>query len=515
MANGLDSPNRRAPRLDGESNTRGLQIMTIRTSLVGGAALGALFALALTPAANAATHHKRHHVAAPPVDSALKSEVETLKAQVDALQAREDQDATARQQTQDQVQALQGQLAQANARAERAEQQVQAQIETIPGVVDTAVAKATPKPVTGWWDNTTVGGTVFWDLTNINEQSPVSGNPNGGLSLGNASQTATTLPSGNTGHSPNGVNFDIKRAYLQVDHTFDQTFSADVTTDFTYDYATKATQLFIKKAYLQAKVDDALVFQVGGASQPWVPFVEDFYGYRYVENVLIDRTKFGTSTDWGVHAFGKLPLGDSGATFGYSLAATNGMGYKIAAYGGGDNRSSQMDFEGRVNLNYAGFVAAVGGYDGKLGQDYAGVTTYYAAERFDGLVGYANKDFRIAGEYMWASGAGPNSAEILSSAKPDTSDAYSIFGSWNFAPKFALFGRYDWVDPKEITHPTELNTYYNVGVSWEPVKVVDFALVYKHDEIDNGAFTDSNFATASSNIHGAYNEVGVWGQFKW
>ncbi|HTX47943.1 MAG TPA: DNA-binding protein [Caulobacteraceae bacterium] len=120
--------------------------MTIRTSLFGGAALGALLALALTPAANAAAHHKKHHVAPPPVDDGLRSEVETLKAQVDALQAREDQEAAARQQTQEQVQALQGQLAQADARAERAEQQVQAQIETIPGAVSEQVAAKLPKP---------------------------------------------------------------------------------------------------------------------------------------------------------------------------------------------------------------------------------------------------------------------------------------------------------------------------------------------------------------------------------
>jgi hypothetical protein len=485
--------------------------MTIRTSLLSGAALGALLAIALAPAANAATHHKHHAVARPAaVDPAIKAEVDALKSQVDALQAREDQDASERQQTQAQVQQLQGQLADANARAQRAEAKVESQIETIPGVVDTEVAKATPKPQTGWWNNTSISGRMYWDLTNIDERDSVG---NSGLSLGNAAQSATGIPSGDTGHNPSGVNFDIKRFYVSVDHTFSPTFSADITTDFLYDYLTKSTQLYIKKAYLTAKVSDGLVIQIGGADQPWVPFVEDVYGYRYVENVLIDRTKFGTSADWGIHAAGKLPV-TSDLTFGYAVAVTNGMGYKIPGFQAGANRSNAMDFEGRVNLNYKGFVAAIGGYDGKLGTDFSGVQTFHDAERFDALIAYTDSRFRLGGEYMWAS-ADVAASEVTSAAKPDTSDAYSVFGSFNISPKISLFGRYDWVKPREVTVPTQLNNYYNVGISWEPVKIVDFALVYKHDQIDNGAFTDSNFATAAGNVHGYYDEVGIWGQFRW
>jgi hypothetical protein len=119
--------------------------MTVRTSLFGGAALGALLAVALTPAANAATHHKHRRAHAPAMDGGLKSEVDALKAQVDALQARADQEAATGQQTQAQVQQLEGQLAEANARAERAEAQVQSQIQTIPGEINTAVAANKPK----------------------------------------------------------------------------------------------------------------------------------------------------------------------------------------------------------------------------------------------------------------------------------------------------------------------------------------------------------------------------------
>ncbi len=87
-----------------------------------------------------------------------------------------------------------------------------------------------------------------------------------------------------------------------------------------------------------------------------------------VENVLVDRTKFsGTSADWGANVLGTFDLG--GPMISYQVSALNGFGYKADPIGGGANRSKGIDFEGRINLTWDGFVAAVGGYDGKLGKD--------------------------------------------------------------------------------------------------------------------------------------------------
>jgi hypothetical protein len=121
--------------------------MTMRTALCRGAALGALLACAVAPAvANAATKH-HHHAARTRVvsDPAVKGEVEALKAEVDSLEAWKQSQEASTQQTQAQVQQLQGQLADANDRATRAEQQVAAQIQTIPGQVNQAVAAQAPK----------------------------------------------------------------------------------------------------------------------------------------------------------------------------------------------------------------------------------------------------------------------------------------------------------------------------------------------------------------------------------
>ncbi len=81
----------------------------------------------------------------------------------------------------------------------------------------------------------------------------------------------------------NGTGIDVKRFYLGVTHNFDDIWSANITTDFNYVSNDSESQIFIKKAYLQAKLSDAFIGRLGSADLPWVPFVEDLYGYRYVE----------------------------------------------------------------------------------------------------------------------------------------------------------------------------------------------------------------------------------------
>jgi len=461
-----------------------------------------LLACAVAPAAASAAPKHHRHANAGSSAAGVKSEVAALKAEVDSLEAWKSQQEANAQQTQAQVHRLQGQLADANQRADQAnqramhaEQQVDAQIETIPGAVKTEVARAAPKP--SWWNDTQISGRVYYDLTNISSASNV-GNP--GLSLG-----------ANGGHSPDGIHFDIKRMYIGIDHKFNDVFSANLTTDFLYDAGVGATQLYIKKAYIQAKASDLLIVRAGSADLPWAPFVEDVYGLRYIENTLIDRVKLGTSADWGVHALGSAPVGP--VKVSYQVSVINGAGYKKPGFIGETNRSDGMDFEGRVSASVGGLVAAIGGYDGKLGSDFDDIVAFHDARRFDALAAYTNRFFKIGGEYMWAN-ADVNAAQV-STLKADTSEGYSFFADVNVAPTFMLFGRYDWVEPRETTQPTLVNTYWNIGIQYEPTKIVDFALVYKHDEIDHGSFADQNFATTSINGHASYDEVGLWGQFRW
>ncbi|HEX3673176.1 MAG TPA: hypothetical protein VHU87_02790, partial [Rhizomicrobium sp.] len=301
---------------------------------------------------------------------------------------------------------------------------------------------------------------------------------------------------------------------LGVDHQFDDIWAANLTTDFTYDSTTGVTQLYIKKAYLQGKFADWLTVRLGSADLPWIPFVEDIYGYRYVENTLIDRTKFGTSADWGLHVGGNVADG----LFSYAISAINGNGYKKPGFVGGVNRTDGLDYEGRISMNLDGFTLGVGGYDGHLGAPH-NVMTHHDAERFDAIAAYKWDGLRVGVEYFKAK----NYTDVTST-NTDNDDGYSTFASYDFTPEWGIFGRYDWVKPTVKTAANVLvsdpkNTYYNFGVTYTPTKIVNISLVYKHDAVDDGFLTDQNGTIGGlaqgAGHSGTYNEIGVFTQLRW
>ncbi|MGA0599468.1 hypothetical protein ACO2Q3_02040 [Caulobacter sp. KR2-114] len=470
-----------------------------------GASIAALMcgvaAVGLAAPGVASAKARKHH-AAPAAPSASKAELDELRAEVQDLKAWKDSQAAAQAQTQADLNAARQAAADATARAEHAEAQVNAQIQTIPGEVQGEVKSQVAKsiPPKGWEGSTSVNGRMYWDVSSINQRSD---------------SLNTANPLTRTPGSSNGVGFDIKRFYVGIDHKFNDMFSANITTDFNYQSSLGQSAIYIKKAYLQAKFNDAFIVRAGSADLPWVPFMEDQYGNRYIENVMIDRDKFGTSADWGVHALGKF--GQNGM-FQYQVSVINGSGYKAVSTGTGSTRTHSVDVEGRLSMNVQHFTFAVGGYDGKLGKDTIGSLTR-SASRFDAAGIYNDGRFRVGVEYFkaWNYSAVP-----LASAK-DEAEGVSGFASFNINKQVAIFGRYDWVNPRQLTVPHGRDNYFNVGISYEPVKIVDFALVYKRDSIDNINLSTSNgsigpasgSAAAMLGRGGTYDEFGLWGQVRW
>jgi hypothetical protein len=430
-----------------------------RTLLLSGAAAGALMAFAVP--AQASTQSD-------------KAEIALLKAQVDALAARLDAAEAAQRSTQDQAAQAQATAAQAQATAANAD----AQIQTLPTQVKTAVAAIpAPTPKKSWADDTVVSGRMYFNLSNIEQKT-------------NGAKVA-----------PSGTGLEIKRFYLGVDHKFNDVYSANLTLDVNYVANDSETQVYVKKAYLQAKYSDALTVRLGSADLPWVPYAEDLYGYRYIENTVIDRDKFGTSADWGIHALGKF--GDSGLS--YAVALIDGAGYKAPL------RSKGMDVEGRLSYKVSDFNFAIGGYTGKLGKDIEGTlpVVRHTASRFDAIAAYTTKTVRVGVEYFSA-----EDWNTVTSVAADKSDGYSVFGSYRWDEKWSVFGRFDDVTPKKDLTPNLGDKYFNIGVTYSPTKIVDLALVYKRDKIDNGSLSTSN-GTIGGATDGTYDELGLFGQLRW
>jgi hypothetical protein len=480
-------------------------------ALLAAVAVGALIA----PAAHAAEKKHAHHAhAAVAKDTALKSEVEKLKAELAELRAEIHAQHEATAATQTQVATLQTQTSTVAQTASAA----QATASNADAKADTAVAKAeavktaeagTEKKVgaLAWAGDTKVGGTVFFNFSNVNQQS------NGAK------------------QSVNGTGFNLKRVYLSVDHKFSDVLSANITTDVSNvigetgnnNYATPAANtgtgaissiglvgkgLYIKKAYLQAKLDPALVIRAGASETAWVPYMENIYGHRYVENVLIDEYKLGNSADWGINASGDL----AGGLISYQVGVVNGAGYRSVQV------SNSVDLDGRLSVQYKGFFGAIGGYSGKLGKDTEGTVIAHTANRIDGALGYKSDLFTVGGEYTYAK----DFATVTTAAFEDKNEGWSVFANYNFLPKWSVFGRYDWIrQTNNTTAGTSVkNDYYNFGLQWEVAKTVDLSLVYKRAQA-------TNFGTAAGTIawqngtgsiggttNGTYDEVGLFGLIK-
>ncbi len=333
------------------------------------------------------------------------------------------------------------------------------------------MAVASTASAQSWADTTTVSGRMYYDLSDISTK--VDGTKSGA----------------------NGTGFDIKRFYIGIDHKFTDMFSANITTDFQYNSTLGATELYIKKAYLQASFSPQFNVRAGSTDLPWIPYAESIYGYRYVENTLSDKQKVGTSADWGLHALGTFGDATTGNTLSYQLSMINGNGYK------NPSRAKSMDFEGRVSavVGYQ-WNFAIGGYSGKLGQAAVGVATPQTAKRFNALAAWVGDHGRLGVEYFTAN---DYSAALVKSATPDKADGYSVFGTYRFNHDWSAFGRVDDVKPSKDLSPTKKDKYYNLGVTYSAFKNVDFSLVAKHDDL-----TSTGHKTTT-------DEVGLFAQFQY
>ena len=464
-------------------------------------ALAAVAAVLVTPVA-AEAKTKKHHVAAPATEGGLttaeqlrlaQEQISQLQAQLNAVAAK--LDATAASTT--------TQVAAANTAATSAATKADKALAAADAVKVAEVKTEKAVSLSSWAQGTKVGGQIFFNTSAITA--------NGYGATGNTRKTLER----------DGA-FQIKRAYLTFDHTFNKTFSVDVTADAESVVGSKTVDnggnnapavagartvqgLFLKYAYLQATIDPALVIKLGSAAQPWIPFVDGIEGHRYIDKNLTDQFSYGNSADWGVHVGGTL----FNKILSYDVAAVNGAGFRSP------QNTNHIDLEGRVSASYAGFTAGIGGYTGKLAASNTNTiatnATIRTASRLDALVAYQGKiagvGFSVGGEYLFAKNFSDKIVDGVSSA--DKARGEAIFGSITPFDKWSVFGRYNWVRSNALTHPQKADHAFFTGVQYEPVKGLDLALVYKHDSAD-GYFSGGNYnGFTGGNISSTVNTGGT------
>jgi hypothetical protein len=322
---------------------------------------------------------------------------------------------------------------------------------------------------------TTVGGKMYGDLT----YNHLTGN----------------------GHelSKSGIGTDVKRFYFSLGHRYNDIWSVHLTTDFKYESHETNTQLFVKTAYVQAKFSPLATVRLGSANMPWIPYDEGLYGFRYVENTLIDRLGFGHSADWGAHLLGKEGM------FNYAFSAVNGGGYH------NPTRTKTVDVGGRIGIEpLPGLNLAVGGYVGKLGNNDSGTATFHTAKRLDLVAAYVQPAYRVGFEYFKA-----YDWHRVASTTSDRGYGISAWGSVSPMRHITLFARFDYAKPSQDLQPGLTDYYFNVGAQYQAYKNVVLALAFKHEKQNNGSWKTSNTSVKPMQFNTVnYNEVGLWTQVK-
>ena len=359
--------------------------------------------------------------------------------------------------------------------------------------------------------NTTLGAQIFVDFSSIN-------------------QTSNGVDTGAT-----GKGFDAKRAYLIVDHKVDDVWSANLTTDAQYSSSSGGVaEVFIKKLYLQARLNDALVVHAGSYTTPWIGLVEPAYGLRWIDKTIMDRLGYLNTADWGLNAEGKFLDG----RVSYSASILNGAGFK------NPSRSKDVDFEGRVGVNPTAWLTLGAGYlTGHLGQvtqanssfptHAATRETLLANVKYQGLnvsVEYFNaKNYKAYSATTGAAAAASTIVGINATTAPLTDEAsgVSTSASYKINAQYLVFARYDQARPSKDIHSSLKSTYFNFGIAYKASRNADLALVYKNDKVENGLLSVSGGNAGASNAVGGtgvaptgpvtggkLSEIGIYAQYK-
>jgi hypothetical protein len=378
--------------------------------------------------------------------------------------------------------------------------------------------------------NTTIGGELFADFSRIQLQNESA-----------SGQRVDTAPT--------GTGFDIKRLYLIVDHKFNDTFAADLTTDAQFSTAGTTTvttptgtataltnqnssggvtEVFIKKLYLEGAFNKLFVLRVGAYNGAWTSFAESNYGYRYIDKTTTDRLGFANTADWGLHASGVY-----GANLvNYQFSVVNGAGYK------NPSRTKNVDFEGRIGVNPIEWLTVGGGfYSGHLGQITAVNENFpkHTATRYDALVAVSIIGIHVGTEWyqaknyktvntLAASVYGTSAVVNTAVAGPanDKANGFSSWVSYDINSQFNVFARYDAAKLSADINPKLRDEYFNLGAAYKPIKPLDFAIVYKNEKVEHGSNSisgaDANgsytIGGANSNRYGRFSEYGVYAHYK-
>lgn len=256
--------------------------------------------------------------------------------------------------------------------------------------------------------------------------------------------------------------FEIRRAYLGYDYTFNEKFSSQILLEGNDKILTNTRLgLFIKTAFVEWKAFDKVSFAIGLVPTPTWSWAlnEKAWNYRSIEKTIIDMRGLGSASDLGVSARGKF---DKAGNYGFGLMIGNGNGQK-------------PEFNKFKKYYGTLFAKPVKGLQLEVYGDYEPAADDKNKTTLKGFVGYTYDKFNFGVEVFQQTQKNAGGKDI--DAVPFGISGFvcgNLLGKEN-KPVLNVFGRYDLYNPDSKNDSTGYKeSFITVGLDYMPIENVHF-----------------------------------------
>jgi len=274
--------------------------------------------------------------------------------------------------------------------------------------------------------------------------------------------------------------FELTRAYLGYNYTFNDKFSARILIDAGKGSAASDHSVFIKNAKLDYKADSLITLSAGIFGMKQFKDQEEFWGYRYLYKSLADEYKLGTSADLG--AMASIKINDN---LKMDVLVVNGEGFKNLQDASGRTRFG-------VNIVYAPNSSWIfkAYYDTMKGIDVDDDTKITTLTNIALFAGYKlNSQFRIGVEYNLLQ----NGITYKDPTNGKDLKGLSFYSTYNINEKWNVFGRYDSLSSNTISGETvdwnfsdDGNTIIT-GFEFRPTQGINTSVNYRFTDFEDAS----------------------------
>ena len=304
-------------------------------------------------------------------------------------------------------------------------------------------------------------------FTNSQEKKPVeTGGKVWGYVFGDyffkASGDSTGSATQYSPYSNSSQGFEIRRAYLGYDYTFNDKFSSQILLEGNDKILTNTRLgLFIKTAFVEWKAFERVSFSIGLIPTPTFSWAlnEKAWNYRSIEKTIIDMRGLGNASDLGVAARGKF---DKAGNYGFGLMIGNGNGQRPEI-------NKFKKYYGTL------FAKPVKGLQMEVYGDYEPAADEKNKTTLKGFVGYTYEKFNFGVEVFQQTQKNAGGTDI--DAVPFGISGFiwgNLLGRENKSI-LNVFARYDMYDPNTKNDSVGYKeNFITIGLDYMPIENVHF-----------------------------------------